>query len=162
MRFNCEGRVARDPFGDLGPPSPRLLPPTSTGKRTNSGEDRTLTMDLYPSDKHRQDLYGTVGMTGPKATYSPINEVENGNRRRGRSLVDILLRRPLISWTTAALLSLCLVLWTWQPMMKTAAGEPTRKTNGYTDVVAWDNYTLWIHDQRVFLTQALSFLRISL
>ena len=143
-------------LGVSGRALPASLASNFNWQRTSPGEDRTLTMDLYPSDKHRQDLYGTVGMTGPKSTYFPINEAENGTRRRRRSLVDILLRRPHISWTTAALLSLCLVLWTWQPMMKTAAGEPTRKTNGYTDVVAWDNYTLWIHDQRVFLTQALS------
>lgn len=32
-----------------------------------------------------------------------------------------------------------------------ARDEPVRNTTGLTDAVTWDNYTLWIQDQRVFL-----------
>ena len=28
--------------------------------------------------------------------------------------------------------------------------EPPRKSNGLTDVVQWDNYTLFLHNQRMF------------
>ncbi|OSC98180.1 glycoside hydrolase family 35 protein [Trametes coccinea BRFM310] len=31
------------------------------------------------------------------------------------------------------------------------ADDPPRKSNGLTDVVQWDNYTLFLHDQRMFL-----------
>ncbi|KAI0642855.1 glycoside hydrolase superfamily [Trametes meyenii] len=31
------------------------------------------------------------------------------------------------------------------------AADPPRKSNGLTDVVQWDNYTLFLHDQRMFL-----------
>ncbi|KAI0747487.1 glycoside hydrolase superfamily [Fomes fomentarius] len=33
----------------------------------------------------------------------------------------------------------------------TLAADPPRKSNGLTDVVQWDNYTLFVHDQRLFL-----------
>lgn len=33
----------------------------------------------------------------------------------------------------------------------TLAADPPRKSNGLTDVVQWDNYTLFVHDQRFFL-----------
>ena len=32
-----------------------------------------------------------------------------------------------------------------------AANEPPRNSTGLTDTVQWDNYTLWIEGQRVFL-----------
>ncbi|KAH9919183.1 glycoside hydrolase superfamily [Epithele typhae] len=32
-----------------------------------------------------------------------------------------------------------------------AAAEPPRKSNGLTDVVQWDNYTVFLNDQRMFL-----------
>ncbi|EIW52309.1 uncharacterized protein TRAVEDRAFT_75316 [Trametes versicolor FP-101664 SS1] len=31
------------------------------------------------------------------------------------------------------------------------AADPPRKSNGLTEVVQWDNYTLFLHDQRMFL-----------
>ena len=33
----------------------------------------------------------------------------------------------------------------------TVPAEPPRKSNGLTDVVQWDNYTLFLHNQRMFL-----------
>ncbi|PIL34819.1 hypothetical protein GSI_02606 [Ganoderma sinense ZZ0214-1] len=33
----------------------------------------------------------------------------------------------------------------------TLAADPPRKSNGLTDVVQWDNYTLFLHDQRMFV-----------
>ena len=32
-----------------------------------------------------------------------------------------------------------------------AAADPPRESNGLTDVVQWDNYTLFLRDQRIFL-----------
>ncbi|KAH9919182.1 uncharacterized protein BXZ73DRAFT_105011 [Epithele typhae] len=60
-------------------------------------------------------------------------------------------RRRWSTWALPALVSLCIVvLWnaSWQP---TASREPQRKSNGLTDVVQWDNYTLFLHGQRMFL-----------
>ncbi|TBU22169.1 glycoside hydrolase superfamily [Dichomitus squalens] len=31
------------------------------------------------------------------------------------------------------------------------AANPPRQSNGFTDVVQWDNYTLFLHDQRLFI-----------
>lgn len=31
------------------------------------------------------------------------------------------------------------------------AADPPRKSNGLTEVVQWDNYTLFLYDQRMFL-----------
>ena len=31
------------------------------------------------------------------------------------------------------------------------AADPPRKSDGLTDVVQWDNYTLFLHNQRMFL-----------
>ncbi|RDX44130.1 hypothetical protein OH76DRAFT_1409386 [Lentinus brumalis] len=50
-----------------------------------------------------------------------------------------------------ALLSLFFA-FLWHSRAKVVTADPPRKTNGYTDVVTWDNYTLWIYNQRVFLT----------
>ena len=33
----------------------------------------------------------------------------------------------------------------------TLIADPPRKSNGLTNVVQWDNYTLFVHDQRIFL-----------
>ncbi|TFK90371.1 glycoside hydrolase family 35 protein [Polyporus arcularius HHB13444] len=35
--------------------------------------------------------------------------------------------------------------------LSTHAADPPRKSNNLTDVVQWDNYTLFLHDQRMFL-----------
>ncbi|KAI0687065.1 glycoside hydrolase superfamily [Earliella scabrosa] len=63
----------------------------------------------------------------------------------------MLLWRRYPSWALPALLTFCIVLLSSPLTILTGAAEPPRKTNGYTDVVTWDNYTLWVHDQRVFL-----------
>lgn len=38
---------------------------------------------------------------------------------------------------------------TWLAIAATA--EPPRHSNGLTDVVQWDNYTLFVYDQRIFI-----------
>ncbi|KAI0662113.1 glycoside hydrolase superfamily [Cubamyces menziesii] len=80
-----------------------------------------------------------------------------------RSSAGMLWRR-YHSWALPALLSLCLVLLTWPATSWTAASatgraavqlaaraDPPRKDDGFTDVVQWDNYTLFLHGQRMFL-----------
>ena len=53
--------------------------------------------------------------------------------------------------STAALPALSVSLGT-----RSAAAEPPRESNGLTDVVQWDNYTLFLHDQRMFLQYVTS------
>ncbi|CAL1698277.1 unnamed protein product [Somion occarium] len=71
------------------------------------------------------------------------------------------------AWTLPVVLSLFLVLWSWPVTSSTvaddatlaspsesfvlAAAEPPRNSTGLTDAVQWDNYTLFINDQRVFI-----------
>lgn len=71
------------------------------------------------------------------------------------------------SWAFPALLAVCLVLLTW-PLSRTAdatklftehtraasvpaASDPPRQSDNYTTVVQWDNYTIFLNDQRMFL-----------
>ena len=68
-----------------------------------------------------------------------------------------------ISWTFPAILSLCLVLLSWPISLRSVATspadttaprslmEPPRQSTNLTDVVQWDNYTLFVNDQRIFL-----------
>ncbi|KAI0330518.1 hypothetical protein GY45DRAFT_749609 [Cubamyces sp. BRFM 1775] len=75
-----------------------------------------------------------------------------------------MLWRRYHSWALPALLSLFLVLLTWPATSWSAASatgsaavqlasraDPPRKDDGFTDVVQWDNYTLFLHGQRMFL-----------
>ncbi|KAI0352572.1 hypothetical protein OH77DRAFT_1428259 [Trametes cingulata] len=75
-----------------------------------------------------------------------------------------MLWRRYPSWALPALVSLCLVLLTWPATINTnasstdgaavhlaARADPPRKDDGFTDVVQWDNYTIFLHGQRLFL-----------
>ena len=71
------------------------------------------------------------------------------------------------SWALSALISLGLVLLVWPSQLQTRAqtssrpessravlvedSEPPRHSTGLTDLVQWDNYTLWLEGQRVFI-----------
>ena len=46
------------------------------------------------------------------------------------------------------LLALCFGLVAWAETTPTAL---SRRANGASDVITWDNYTLILHDQRLFL-----------
>ena len=49
----------------------------------------------------------------------------------------------LLSWPTIFLCHASLTL--------SKRDDPPRQSTGYTDVVQWDNYTLFLHNQRLFL-----------
>ena len=74
-----------------------------------------------------------------------------GERDPGRTM---LLRR-FVHWACSALGLLSVILLATadavQGQSVTLAAEPPRKSNGLTDVVQWDNYTLFLHDQRMFV-----------
>ena len=70
---------------------------------------------------------------------------------RAFSAGDMLLWRRYPSWALPALLTFCIALLSWPATAPAAATDPPRKSNGLTDVVQWDNYTLFLHDQRMFL-----------
>ena len=65
-------------------------------------------------------------------------------------------------WVPRALLVLSFMLSTIPvslsigPATQTLLAAPPRKSNGLTDVVQWDNYSLFVHDQRIFLQYAQS------
>ena len=66
----------------------------------------------------------------------------------------MLLRRLSSAWAFALLSALFALLSgsdDAHAAFTTLAAEPPRKSNGLTDVVQWDNYTLFLHDQRMFL-----------
>ncbi|KAM5536286.1 hypothetical protein V8D89_010063 [Ganoderma adspersum] len=68
----------------------------------------------------------------------------------------MLWHRPS-SWASQVLLILSLVLSTIPVSLsissatRTLLAAPPRRSNGLTDVVQWDNYSLFVHDQRIFL-----------
>lgn len=71
------------------------------------------------------------------------------------------------SWALPAFISLFIVLLTWPITLRTGASslsfdyatqekraiasDPPRKSDNLTDVVQWDNYTIFLNDQRMFL-----------
>ncbi|KAF8508821.1 glycoside hydrolase family 35 protein [Hysterangium stoloniferum] len=73
------------------------------------------------------------------------------------------MSKARFSFTFSALLLLCLVLLTWPATLRvstssvpdfgsrTAFANPPRRSNGLTDVVQWDNYTLFVRGQRILL-----------
>lgn len=67
--------------------------------------------------------------------------------------------RKYRSWALSAVVSLSLVLLTWPAKLQTRAQssnpEPPRHSTNLTDVVQWDNYTLWLQGQRIFLQYVL-------
>ncbi|KAH8078388.1 glycoside hydrolase superfamily [Cristinia sonorae] len=62
-------------------------------------------------------------------------------------------------WAFPALISLVIVLFTWpitarvalERDLNIAATEPPRHSTGLSNAVQWDNYTLFVNDQRVFI-----------
>lgn len=74
-----------------------------------------------------------------------------------------MLWKRFSPWALPALLSLVVIVFT-APLTKTTGAvkprgandlvvdaEPPRKSDNYTDVVQWDNYTIFLNDQRMFL-----------
>ena len=69
------------------------------------------------------------------------------------------------SWTAFILVPLLAVFIVWSGAEATASAlhdspfsravsppsDPPRNSTGLTDVVQWDNYTLFVHGQRIFL-----------
>ena len=56
------------------------------------------------------------------------------------------LRGPFGVWRHAALSWLLLL-----SVLALVAADPPRQSNGFTDVVTWDNYTVFLHDHRMFI-----------
>lgn len=73
------------------------------------------------------------------------------------------ISKSRMTLSISALVSLCLVLLTWpitlqsratlsgDVVAQSALTDPPRQSNGLTDVVQWDNYTLFVNNQRVLL-----------
>ena len=122
ITYNDVEKCAKPPF----PSSPGPLPAHPGGKV--GLEEAPL--DYYKAARH--------ALLQPERTWKEV-------------LSDMFLWRRYPSWALPAILTFCLVLLTWPLTTPSRAVDPPRKSTGYSDVVQWDNYTLWIHNQRVFL-----------
>ncbi|KAI1789917.1 glycoside hydrolase superfamily, partial [Ganoderma leucocontextum] len=61
----------------------------------------------------------------------------------------ILLGLVLLNWPAILLCNAFLNVS--ERSLATPAADPPRQSTGFTDVVQWDKYTLFLHDQRLFL-----------
>ncbi|KAI0671257.1 glycoside hydrolase superfamily [Trametes maxima] len=111
---------------------------------------------LFQSSDPKQSPFSSS-----RTTPDYKNENSEPVETERRSTASMLWRR-YPSWALPALLSLCLVLLTWPATISTSAtvandvhlaarADPPRKDDGFTDVVQWDNYTIFLHGQRLFL-----------
>ncbi|KAF7789943.1 hypothetical protein EIP86_000891 [Pleurotus ostreatoroseus] len=88
--------------------------------------------------------------------YKDVTKSATGYPDETRPTNFAMFVRKYRSWALSALISLGLVLLTWPGKLQTRAqassdSEPPRQSTNLTDVVQWDNYTLWLQGQRVFL-----------
>ena len=78
-----------------------------------------------------------------------------------RAAEVMLWSRSSSQWASRALLVLSFLLSAVPVSLsigaatKTLLADPPRKSNGLTDVVQWDNYSLFVNDQRIFLQYVL-------
>ena len=87
--------------------------------------------------------------------------------RSSRSGSPVPSGKPRLLWTILFLFPVAIVLSLWPSRFSrraahdqlpqavvldsNAVAEPNRQSTGLTDSVQWDNYTLWLLDQRVFI-----------
>lgn len=114
---------------------------------------------MMPSSKGNA-LSSSSAPSPYKCARAELPGVPHTARRR---ITPSMLWRRSSSWAFPTLVSLCLVLLTWPATLRTTASvtadavnlaaraDPTRKDNGLTDVVQWDNYTIFLHGQRTFI-----------
>lgn len=70
------------------------------------------------------------------------------------NVLQVWRRYP--SWALPALVAVLIVLLSWPVSAPTRAlTDPPRQSNGLSSAVQWDNYTLFINDQRVLIQYAL-------
>ena len=74
-----------------------------------------------------------------------------------------MLGKGRYMWILLAIFPLAVVLFLWPPSLQRRAhifpqsavldpiAEPHRHSTGLTDTVQWDNYTMWLLGQRVFI-----------
>lgn len=141
----------------------------SAGRRyaTKEARDPDVT-----AREHRDDA---CSRALPPAIMQPLPKWTQGEKPNGPyDHYDIAARPPYNSSTSllspsrkvamgllSALCSLAFLLLAWPTeSLESAVGgvqtngflaEPTRHSTGLTDAVQWDNYSLWIDGQRMFL-----------
>ena len=92
----------------------------------------------------------------PSAGYKPCADVRPDTTVAQRAITAMVWHRSS-SWAPHALLCLAFVLSAVPVSLSigsastTPLTDPPRKSNGFTDVVQWDNYSLLVNDQRIFL-----------
>lgn len=133
--------------------------------RNERSESRETMTSLNSSD----DGYGPYrGQGGYKAAVSgPYSFQDEDKTRTGIPRRDpVMAARKSRNWVLSALVSLALVLVTWpatfgiratslkesKPNLAVAAStEPPRQSTNFSTAVQWDNYSLFLNDQRIFL-----------
>ena len=102
-------------------------------------------MTFLPRQARRHDVVPTGLLVG--GPPSVVLGYKALNRRGGVvEVLEKMLSRLLSPWLWALCSFFLLVT-----QSTTLAVDPPRKSNGLTDVVQWDNYTLFLHEQRMFL-----------
>lgn len=76
------------------------------------------------------------------------------NERDGaQTHTSVMLLSKLCSWILSSTISLGVVVLGFSTDLKTRAqsNDPPRHSTNLTNSVQWDNYTLWVDGQRIFL-----------
>lgn len=114
---------------------------------------------MMPSSKRN----ALSSSSSPSPYKSASADLPGGPHTARRRITASMLWRRSSSWAFPALVSLCLVLLTRPATSRTTASvtadavdlaartESSLKDNGLTDVVQWDNYTIFLHGQRTFI-----------
>lgn len=102
-------------------------------------DDHAVTQDVFMFGQHKE-----------RDGYSPKQDRRPHSTSR-TSLRMLWTRHRL--WALPALFSLVIVLLTWpvESSQLSARADPPRQSTGLTDAVQWDNYTLFVNEQRIFL-----------
>ncbi|PIL34771.1 hypothetical protein GSI_02558 [Ganoderma sinense ZZ0214-1] len=164
-----EGRVYLIDFHtsrqlSLGPgrQPPIVLPPSQEKKPPGVAMLDPYSFDVYCTGKLMQEILMYTSLEEPDLPWIPRRFAQwlVGNERGctvtlGRAMV--WLRASSAPPASCALFILSVVLSAIPVSLSalsatnTLLTDPPRESNGLTDVVQWDTYSLFVHDQRVFL-----------
>ena len=131
-------------------------------RHERSGIQEQMASPNSPSDGYENGLY----KSSKGYSYSqPPNSQDESITPSQRS--SWMTSRKFRNWALSALVSLALVLSAWPSALRTqasdirsndipnlafaASSDPPRQSTNFSTVVQWDNYSLFLNDQRIFL-----------
>ena len=126
-------------------------------RHERSGIQEQMASPNSPSDGYKNGLYKYS--KGYSYSQTP-NSQDEGITPSQRS--SWMTSRKFRNWALSALVSLALVLSAWPSALRTqasdipnlataASSDPPRQSTNFSTVVQWDNYSLFLNDQRIFL-----------